>query len=62
MTRGQQGEVSRKLKAKDEAVAAEGDAVVATEAEAAGALMACSSTEWNSKTSNNTSNQARCNR
>ena len=54
--------LSQKLKATDESVASEGEAMFGTEAKAAGAPMAHSSMQWNSKTSNDTSAQARCNR
>ena len=51
----------QQFKSVDKAVASEGEAVVKTGAEAAGAPMACSSMECTAKTSDDASTQVRCN-
>ena len=51
----------QQFKSVDKAVASEGEAVVKTGAEAAGAPMVCSSMECTAKTSDDASTQVRCN-
>ena len=59
---GETGELSQQLKAGEEAVAEEGEAMVVAEAEAVGTPMYRSSMEWTAKNSNGAPTQARYNR